>query len=329
MNTYTIDGRTVTYVPPSRQASSGAVTWVVDTLRAPRVPDHARRVHLAPLPDHVGLKEGERRTNRRAQELARSRRVVSHHPHALAAVRTALHRRDDVMCHASDPHRRVRGYLAFREALPALRADPDSAQDPALTAAMHLADRSKRFAKLVELTGAPILGRAPSSFPSIARSIVYQQLSGRAAGTIWERFAQSLPKGRVTPKAVLSRNVTSLRAVGLSNNKAKSLLDLAAHVDSGALRPTALRRLDDQSVIETLTQVRGIGPWSAHMHLMFALGRLDVWPAADLGVRKGVEKFLKLKDTPTEKQAEPLGNRFAPYRSVAAWYMWRILDVDL
>ncbi len=192
----------------------------------------------------------------------------------------------------------------------------------------RLMRREPRFGRLVELVGRPALPQRDSTFESIARSIVYQQLSGAAAGTIWGRLLDKFPGRELVPERVLRKRMTTLRAAGLSKAKANSIRDLARHVRDGHLHPEGLADLDDDAVIEALTQVKGIGPWSAHMHLMFALARPDVWPVGDLGVRKGLELFLGLPATPTAKDAEPLGDAYRPHRSMLAWYMWRVLDVE-
>ncbi len=184
-----------------------------------------------------------------------------------------------------------------------------------------------RFRQLVRAAGPMRVVLRPSTFQSLARAIVYQQLTGHAAGTIWGRLVAQFDGARMTAEAVSRRRVPGLRKAGLSRAKAEAIKDLARHVTSGRLRPGGLRHLPDEAVIEALTQVRGIGPWSARMHLMFSLGRPDVWPVGDLGVRKGLARFLG-RDVPDSKQAEPLGDDFRPHRSVLAWYCWRILELD-
>jgi len=197
-----------------------------------------------------------------------------------------------------------------------------------LAAARDLAQRDERFARLVELAGPPRIVRYESSFETLARAIAYQQLNGTAARTIWGRVLALFPEGGFEPAAVLRRRDPTLRKAGLSAAKTASLRDLARHVADGRLDLASLPRLSDDEVIERLTQVRGIGPWSAHMHLLFALGRKDVWPTGDYGVRAGLARFLGLAETPTEKACLPLGDPYRPHRSVFAWYMWRIHDVE-
>jgi 3-methyladenine DNA glycosylase/8-oxoguanine DNA glycosylase len=184
-----------------------------------------------------------------------------------------------------------------------------------------------RFRRLVRDVGPMRVVLRPSTFESLSRAIVYQQLTGHAAGTIWSRLVAQFDGSRMTAGAVARRRVPQLREAGLSRAKAEAIKDLARHVTSGRLRPRGLHHLEDEAVIETLTQVRGIGPWSARMHLMFSLGRPDVWPVGDLGVRKGVARFLG-RGVPDAKQTEALADAFRPHRSVLAWYCWRILELD-
>ena len=194
-------------------------------------------------------------------------------------------------------------------------------------AVAELSARDPRFARLVELAGPPNIPVRPSTFETIARAITYQQLSGAAAGTIWGRVLDTMG-GELRPDEVLRRRDTTLRKAGLSAAKTRSIKDLARHVVDGRLEPESLDSLDDDDVVEHLTQVKGIGPWSAHMHLIFSLGRMDVWPVGDLGVRVGLQKFRGDLNAPTDKQALPMGDAYAPYRSILAWYMWRIHDVE-
>jgi DNA-3-methyladenine glycosylase II len=164
-------------------------------------------------------------------------------------------------------------------------------------------------------------------FTSLASSIVYQQLSGKAAATIYGRFAALFEGGRPNAVDAVGLPYSTLRSVGLSNNKALSILDLAGHVSSGALPgPRKMARLDDAAVIESLCRVRGIGPWTAQMHLIFAMGRPDVMPAADLGIQKGVQLTYSLPALPKPDAVLDATRHLAPYRSVASWYLWRVVD---
>lgn len=195
-------------------------------------------------------------------------------------------------------------------------------------AATILAERDPVMRRLVAEAG-PARVRPPtdSHFGALVRAIVYQQLAGRAAAAIHGRLIAALD-GQVEPVMLLSLPDETLRSVGLSGAKAASLRDLAAKVLDGTvvLDPAGLRRESDADVVARLTTVRGIGKWSAEMFLMFQLRRLDVWPAGDLGVRKGFGLAWGIP-MPTAKQLDPLGDPFRPYRSVVAWYCWRAAEI--
>lgn len=191
-----------------------------------------------------------------------------------------------------------------------------------------LADRDPVMARLVEQHGPmhlPPPPRASQRFEQLARSIAFQQLAGRAASTIWGRVRALVP-GEFTAESVLSIPEGDLAAAGLSRAKLASIRDLAAHVADGRVALERIGRLSDDDVIAHLTRVRGIGPWTAQMFLMFTLHRLDVWPTGDLGVRIGFAKAWGLPAQPGPAELEPLGDPFRPYRSVVAWYCWRAAD---
>jgi DNA-3-methyladenine glycosylase II len=163
-------------------------------------------------------------------------------------------------------------------------------------------------------------------FAELARAILYQQLAGKAAAAIHGRFAALFDGEAPTPEAVLALPLDQLRGVGLSGSKAASIRDLAEKVLDGSVQLDRMSRLPDDEIVRELTLVRGIGPWTAEMFLMFQLGRLDVWPVGDYGVRKGYALLYGLDDAPTPRDLMPLGDRFRPYRSVAAWYCWRAAE---
>jgi DNA-3-methyladenine glycosylase II len=163
-------------------------------------------------------------------------------------------------------------------------------------------------------------------FDAVCRSIVFQQLSGKAAGTIHGRF-QGLYGGRTPlPEELATTSDEKLRAVGLSRQKSAYLKDLGARVASGEVPIETLHELTDEEVISALTQVKGIGRWTAQMFLMFRLGRPDVLPDLDLGVQKGIQRAYRLRTLPTPDKVKKIGAKWAPYRTVASWYMWRLLD---
>ncbi len=164
---------------------------------------------------------------------------------------------------------------------------------------------------------------ARGRFAALTRSICGQQVAGAAARAIHGRFVDLLG-GDVVPDAVLALDAADLRSVGLSGSKAASIVDLARNVENGEVRLERIGRFDDDEVVEKLTLVRGIGPWTAQMFLMFELGRLDVWPTGDFGVRKGFGRAWRNGDeAPSAADLEPLGDAYRPFRSVTAWYCWR------
>jgi len=195
-------------------------------------------------------------------------------------------------------------------------------------ATRSVAERDPVLAALIAEAGPMRLRRAAlSPFEALVQAIVYQQLAGAAARAIHGRLVAALADG-VTPEALLALSDQTLRTVGLSAAKVRSLRDLAAKVFDGTvvLSPRGLARQSDDEVIARLTAVRGIGPWSAQMFLMFQLRRLDVWPVADLGIRRGYGLAWKIP-MPTARELEPLGDRFRPYRTVLAWYCWRAAEL--
>jgi 3-methyladenine DNA glycosylase/8-oxoguanine DNA glycosylase len=167
-------------------------------------------------------------------------------------------------------------------------------------------------------------------FGALSRAIVYQQLSGRAAATIYGRFADLFEDGRPVPAGVLHLDFEELRGAGLSRGKALAIRDLAERSLDGSLASRRrLGRLDDAGVIENLCRVRGIGPWTAQMFLIFNLGRPDVMPASDLGVQKGVRAVYGLDALPSPDEVLDRTRHLAPFRSAASWYFWRAAETTL
>lgn len=194
----------------------------------------------------------------------------------------------------------------------------------------HVAKSDPRFAALVARSRRfdVVANELVRPFDALAESIAYQQLSGKAAATIWGRVRALYGKRKwLDPAAVLKTPDEKLRAAGLSRSKVAALKDLAAKTLDGTVpRRRELVGMTDEEIIERLTKVRGIGRWTVEMLLLFDLGRLDVWPVADYGVQKGFAKTFGRKKLPTPKQFAKIGEKWRPYRSVAAWYFWRALD---
>ncbi|MGH7765188.1 MAG: DNA-3-methyladenine glycosylase family protein [Candidatus Dormibacteraceae bacterium] len=192
-----------------------------------------------------------------------------------------------------------------------------------------VARRDPAMASLIKRAGAMNL-RDPldDSFAALVRSIMYQQLAGGAAATIHGRFLK-LFAGALSPTAVLGLPEGAMRSAGLSGSKAAAVQDLARKVDDGTVPLHDVDGLSDDEIVARLVQVRGIGRWTAEMFLIFQLRRLDVWPVDDYGVRKGWAMAHRVADLPNPKALHAEGDRFKPYRTVAAWYCWRAVDTVL
>lgn len=192
----------------------------------------------------------------------------------------------------------------------------------------ELVRRDPAFAAVVHETGPCTLGqgrRRQTHFGSLAKAICHQQLAGAAARAIHGRFV-ALFDGRPTAEAVLATDPEALRSVGLSGSKVAALTDLAEQTVDGRVRLGSIGRRDDEAIIAELVQVRGIGRWTAEMFLMFQLGRVDVWPVDDLGVRVGWGRLHDMGAAPTPKELRAAGEPLVGLRSVAAWYCWRAVE---
>jgi DNA-3-methyladenine glycosylase II len=194
-----------------------------------------------------------------------------------------------------------------------------------------LAQRDPVMARLVKEHGPCRLGDrrgSRSHFGALVESVVYQQLAGTAARAIYARLRDAVGDPP-TPEGVLKAGETALRAAGLSGSKAGCIQALAEAAAADELGLDKVETLSDDEVVARLSAVRGIGRWTAEMFLMFQLGRLDVWPVGDYGVRKGYARAYGLDELPTPKALSALGEPLRPYRSVAAWYCWRAVETTL
>src|SRR3984893_12611745 len=194
----------------------------------------------------------------------------------------------------------------------------------------HLVRADAAFKPLIAAVG-PVDLRDPSGDPfnALLRAIVFQQLAGRAATAIHGRVVALFDGGVPTPAAMLATRPEKLRAAGLPANKQAAVVDLAAKFADGTIPTHDFAGLTDDEVIARLVQVRGVGPWTAEMFLMFELHRPDVWPVDDFGVRAGWKRLHHLADAPKPKELMLLGEPFRPYRSAVAWYLWRAVDTVL
>lgn len=199
------------------------------------------------------------------------------------------------------------------------------------TALQHLQKADRVLARLIKQVGpcplAPQRGVAP--WQALARSVAYQQLNGTAAETIFKRFLALFPDTKFpTPEQIVAAPDEKLRSAGLSRAKAAAIKDIAAKTIAGVVADRrTIARLSDAEIIERLTTIRGVGPWTVEMLLMFTLGRPDVLPATDYGVRSGFAIVYGLKELPSPKELLAHGERWRPYRSAASWYMWRAVDL--
>lgn len=192
-------------------------------------------------------------------------------------------------------------------------------------AVVHLKKCDPVLRAIIERIGPCRMEFGPAEFSSLAEAIVYQQLNGKAAVTIFKRFA-ALAGEPLTPEGILKLSDEQLRSVGLSKQKSSYLKDLAAKAASGLLDFSRLPDLSDDEVIKHLTQVKGIGVWTAHMFLIFSLRRSNVLPIGDYGVQMAIKKHYRKRKLPKPKDMEKIARAWEPYRSVACWYMWRSLD---
>ena len=187
----------------------------------------------------------------------------------------------------------------------------------------HLSRRDAVLKKLIRAVGPCTLRTSDDHFATLVRSIVSQQISTKAAIAISGRLVKALGRRGLRPKSILDADDKLLRTAGLSANKAKSLRDLAQKCAAGEVPLRQLPDLDDEAVIEALTLVHGIGRWTAEMFLIFSLGRLDVLPIGDYGLRAGVQKQYELIDLPDKNTLTTLAEPWRPYRSVGTWFIWR------
>ena len=192
-------------------------------------------------------------------------------------------------------------------------------------ACAHLMKKDRVMRKLIPKFGDACLQSRGEPFITLARSVVGQQISVQAAQTIWDRFTK-LAKPKLTPAKVLKLKVDDMRACGLSARKIEYLVDLALHFDSGALSVKQWEAMDDEAIIAELIAIRGIGRWTAEMYLIFHLMRADVLPLDDIGMLRGISENYFSGESVSRSEAKEVAANWAPYRSVATWYLWRSLD---
>jgi DNA-3-methyladenine glycosylase II len=190
----------------------------------------------------------------------------------------------------------------------------------------HLKKSDPILSAIIERVGGCRMEFSPAEFHSLAEAIIYQQLNGKAAVTIFKRFA-ALAGDPVTPQGIVKLSDAQLRSVGLSKQKSTYLRDMAQRATRGELDFSRLPEMSDDEVIKHLTQVKGVGVWTAHMFLMFTLKRPNVLPTGDFGIQMAIKKHYKKRKMPKPAQMEKIAKAWEPYRSVACWYLWRSLDI--
>ena len=194
-------------------------------------------------------------------------------------------------------------------------------------AIVHLKSSDPILSEIIDRVGDYRIQFRDPDFETLVKSIVYQQLSGRVASVIFQRLVRAV-KGNVTPEAILKLRPSRMRTLGLSGQKTAYIRDLARHTRDGSVVFEELGDLPDSDVIERLTRVKGIGVWTVHMFLIFALRRHDVLPVGDLGIRNAIRNAYNLDELPAPADMERLAVRWRPYCTVASWYLWRSLEPD-
>ena len=190
----------------------------------------------------------------------------------------------------------------------------------------HLKQADKKMGRLIAEYEKPEFKKDLNYFEALVRAIVYQQLSGKAAATIYKRFKNLFIKNKYpSPIMVMEKSHEELRSVGLSNQKASYIHNIADAFYTGAI-PKDINIIGDKEVIECLTTIKGVGPWTAEMFLMFTLNRPDVFPVTDLGIQKGFQLFFQLDKLPRPDQMMEKAESWRPYRTLASWYLWRIVE---
>ena len=194
------------------------------------------------------------------------------------------------------------------------------------TAAIKVLKKDPKLARIIEVVGKYQITTTSNYFESLIEAIITQQLAGAAAKAISKRFRDLYGKRFPKPADVLKTSDSKLRKTGLSGMKVKYIKDLSKNIESKKLKLRSLSKLSDDEIVEQLTQVKGIGRWTAEMFLIFSLGRMDVLPVGDLGLKKGVQLLNSSTKLPTPDEIEELAEKWRPYRTVATWYLWKSLQ---
>jgi DNA-3-methyladenine glycosylase II len=195
-----------------------------------------------------------------------------------------------------------------------------------IDAIQYLCKADTNLEKIIKVVGKYSIKIRTDPFQSLIESIIYQQLAGKAANAIYNRFINYYDNKQVTPTRILNSSNDNLKKVGLSNRKIDYLKDLASHVYDGRINLEELPTMNDEEIINKLVNVKGIGRWTSEMFLIFSLGRQDVLPVTDLGVRKAIQKVYSLSELPKPNTMMEIAQPWRPYRSIATWYLWKSLS---
>ena len=196
-----------------------------------------------------------------------------------------------------------------------------------IEAGLDLLKRDKKMRVLINEFGRPDYNLRQDYFQSLLRSIVFQQLSGKAAQTIYERFVNLVPKtSNLCPNEVLKLDKEEMRKAGLSFRKIDYVRNLADYFENNSFYKIDVEKMSDQEISKELIQIKGIGQWTVDMFLMFTLNRADILPCTDLGIQKGIMKILNMNNLPSKNEMENCSKKWRPYRTVACWYLWRMVD---
>jgi len=196
-----------------------------------------------------------------------------------------------------------------------------------IEAGIDLLEKDKNMQVLINKFGRPDFNPTHDYFQSLLRSIVFQQLSGKAAQTIYERFVNLIPKtSNHCPNEVLKLDKEEMRKAGLSFRKIDYVRNLADYFENNSFHKKDVEKMSDQEISKELIQIKGIGQWTVDMFLMFTLNRADILPCKDLGIQKGIMKILNMNNLPSKKEMENCSRKWRPYRTIACWYLWRMVD---
>jgi len=195
-----------------------------------------------------------------------------------------------------------------------------------IDAVQYLCKVDSNLEKIIKIVGKYSINIRNDPFQSLVESIIYQQLAGKAANAIYNRFINYYNNKQITPTLILNSHNDNLKKVGLSNRKIDYLKDLALHVYDGRINLEELPKMNDEEIINKLVNVKGIGRWTSEMFLIFSLGRQDILPVTDLGVRKAIQKIYSLSELPKPNIMMEIAKPWRPYRSIATWYLWKFLS---